>query len=113
MAEIDASGRAVAPTAGQAVVTVAAPPAGQYDIHVKASVSGAAAADTGNMGLYKGAGTGSPIAAPTPHGISGAFAEETYRGVVLDGATSVTVQAIGAATAAIVYEATLELTKVQ
>lgn len=109
------TGKATAPTAGTAVATIAAGalPAGEWDINVKGTVSGNAAGDTGNMGLYKGTGTGSPIAAPTPHGVSGAFADETYHSVSLDGSTALTVQAIGNGTASIVYEAVIEATKVQ
>lgn len=113
--EVEGSGKATAPTATTAVATIAssALPAGEYDITVKASTSGNAAGEVGNMGLYKGTGTGSPIAAPTPSGVSGAWAEETYHGVSLDGSTSLTVQAIANGTASIAYAAVISANKVQ
>jgi len=110
---VEGSGKATAPTAGTAVATLAVPSAGEYDITVNAMVSGAAAADTGNMGLYQGTGTGSPIAAPTPHGVSGAFVSQKYPSVPLTGLSLLTVQAIGNGTASIVYAATIIAEKVE
>lgn len=107
MPDIVGSGRVVAPAPAAVIATVAAPPAGLYDIVVNASVSGAAAADTANMQLNKNAAA---LANPVPHGISGGNVSTTYKREQLDGVNPVQVLAIGAGTAAIVYEATIELT---
>lgn len=106
------AGRAVAPAAQAALATISHTllPAGYYDVHVKASVSGAAAAENGNIGLYTQVGVAAlvAVAAPTPSGISGAWSEETYSGMLLDGTQDLVVAAIGAGTASIVYSADVE-----
>lgn len=114
MSDLEASGKLVAPTAGTAVATLASGslPAGKYDVNVKASVSGSAAADEGNMGLYIGTDQALPIAVPTPSGAGGAWSDETYHGVTLDGTKALTVQAVANATSAIGYEAVILATRV-
>lgn len=108
MSDIVVSGRVVAPGALATIATVPAPAAGRYTIKIDASVSGAAAADTDNMQLlYNGAVKETPI----PQGISGTNVETLQFDEILDGVNPVTVQAIGAGTAAIVYEATIDLTR--
>lgn len=107
MADIVGSGKVTAPTLGQVIATVAAPPAGKYDITVHAWVSNAAVADEANMALNKNA---APLVSPIPHGVNGVDVSSVYKGENLDGVNPVTVTAIAAGTAAIVYEATIELT---
>lgn len=109
--DIAGSGRAVAPGAAAVLATIAAVniPAGYYDIEVHGSVSNNAAADIGNLKLVK---NGADFVNPVPHGVSGADVATKYRREYLDGINPVSVVVVGAGTAAIVYEATIELTPV-
>lgn len=118
MADIVGSGRVVAPAALGVVAqiaTAALPPQSQpgpkehFDIVVHASVSGNAAADTDNMQLVNGA---TVLVSPLPQGVSAADVATTYRDQAIDPTQPIQVQAIGIGTAAIVYEATIEATRV-
>lgn len=108
MPEVVGSGKVTAPTALQTIATIvaASAPAGLYDITIHASVSNAAVADESNMKLVK---NGADFVVPIPHGVNGVDVVEVFRREQLDGINPVTVAAVGAGTAAIVYEATIEL----
>lgn len=103
--ELFASGSVVAPGAGAAIATLAAPSAGKYKVEIDASVSGNAVADIGNMRLRRG---GVDLVSPIPHGASGQAARFVVDEVDLDGTQNLTVEAVGAGTAAIEYNATIE-----
>lgn len=108
---LGATARVVAPGAGAPIVTVAAPPAGTYDVQVRAAFDAGApaAGDINNMELREGATVRTslqvlPVIA-------------SYPGVVvfrlnLDGATAVSVNATGAGTAGVGYNAQLSLIRV-
>lgn len=106
-----ASGKATAPTAGAAIATLSHTvlPAGYYNIKVISAVSNNAAADIANMKLAKGA---SDEVNPLESGVSGQPFTMSVEEVYLDGTQDLVVSAIGNATAAIVYEATIEATRV-
>lgn len=108
---LGATARAVAPGAGAAIVTVAAPPAGTYDVQVRAALDAGApaAADINNMELREGAAVRSAIQVLPVIGVYPPVF--TFR-VVLDGATAVSVNATGAATAGVGYSAQLALTRI-
>lgn len=100
-------GNSVAPGAGVAVATLAAPPAGVYEVRVSAQTgAGTVAADNGNMQLKKGAVV---VVAALPTGGQ----EEIVDRVTLDGATALTVNAIGVSTAGVPYTARLSATRVE
>jgi hypothetical protein len=110
--EVFASGSVVAPGAGAAIATLAAAslPAGKYKVEVVASVSGNAVADLGNMRLRRG---GVDVASPMPHGASGQpGAPFVVDELALDGTQNLTVEAIGAGTAAIEYNATIQALRI-
>lgn len=101
-----AAGNVTAPGAGAAIATLAAPPAGAYEIRVSLERGGAAsvAADIGNFAIKKGATT---LVAAAQAG-----ADIVLERVTLDGASAVTVNAVGAATAGVVYSASIRATRV-
>jgi hypothetical protein len=100
-------GNAVAPGVGVAVATLAAPPAGVYEVRVSAQTgAGTLAADNGNMQLKKGAAA---VVAALPTGGQ----EQIVDRVTLDGATALTVNAVAAATAGVPYTARISATRVE
>ncbi len=107
---LGATGRAVAPAAGGAIVTVAAPPAGTYEVEVLTSYDGAvAAAEINNMELREGAVVRSALLAPS---VANVVTPVRTFILVLDGATAVSVNATAAGTAAVGYNAELVLRRV-
>jgi hypothetical protein len=108
---LGATARVVAPGAGAAIVTVAAPPAGTYDVQVDTYYDGAPvqAAEGNNVELREGAVVRTVLLAR-----AGALSFNGFRvfRLVLDGATAVSVNATGAGTAAVGYNAQLILTRV-
>lgn len=107
--ELFASGTATAPGVGAAIATLAAPSAGKYRLEIDASVSNNAVADVGNMKLQRG---GVDVVSPIPHGVNGQPARFVVDEIELDGSQNLTVNAIGAGTAAIEYNATIEALKI-
>lgn len=105
------TGRVVGPAAGGAIVTVAAPPAGTYEVEVTTYYDGvpALAAEANNMELREGAVVRSDLIAPGVANVIGPI--RTFI-LVLDGATAVSVNAVGAATAGVGYNAELVLRRV-
>jgi hypothetical protein len=108
---VQSAAQASAPTAGTAVATLTTPAAGTYEITGTLSISGTtvAAADSNNFNLKKGGTTlltNIPIAVNSTTGTPGAV---PFGPVVisLDGATSVTVNAVGNATGSSIYAAQL------
>lgn len=106
-----ASGKATAPAAGATLVTLSHTvlPAGLYNIDIESAVSGNAAADIGNMEFFLGANA---EINPLESGVNGQPVTDSLKEVQLDGATDLIVKAIGAGTAAIVYEAEIKATRV-
>ncbi len=103
-------GTAAAPSAGAAVVTLAAPPQGVYTVWVSAGLGlgGApAAGDNANMQLKAGATVIAILPIVAAQNVVRRFGPFT---VNLDGATALTVNAIGNATAATVYVALIVAT---
>lgn len=110
-ATVQASATASAPTAGTAVATLTTPAAGTYEISGTLAISGTTvvAADSHNFNLKKGSTT---LLTNIPFGListTGAAGSVAFGPVIvaLDGATSVTVNAVGNATASSVYAAQL------
>lgn len=110
-ATVSASAQASAPSAGTAVATLTTPAAGTYEVYGTLSISGTTvvAADSNNFNLKKGATTlltNIPIAV---NGLTGAPGAVPFGPVVvvLDGSTSMTVNAVGSATASSIYAASL------
>lgn len=107
---------AAAPTAGTAVATLAAPPAGNYKIQIWAAVTGTAttaAADSNNMNVKAGATTVIPLLSyncSTAGNLTNPGPFEFYR--TLDGATNLSVNVIGNATTGTVYSANILATQV-
>lgn len=106
---LQAGGAVTAPGAGAAIATVAAPPAGTYLVTVSAGTGAGTpvAADVGNMQLKKGA----TVVALLAHPISTTAPMPPVR-VTLDGSTALTVNAVGVATAGVVYVATIVAVRV-
>ena len=103
------SGSATAPGAGATIATLAAPPAGVYMLRVTLGQGPAAtiaAADCGNWKLTKSGA--SFIAA----GLA-SNCEVVVNRITLDGSTTITVAALGAATAGVVYTASIKATRIQ
>ena len=107
--EVFASGVATAPSAGAAVATMAAQPAGKYRIEVSCGVSGNAVADLANFRLRRG---GVDLIAILPQGANGTAEQTILDEVDLDGTQNLTVEAIGAGTAAIEYTATIQALRI-
>lgn len=104
---LSAAGEATAPAAAAAIATLAAPPAGTYDVQVGTWISAAAAADATNLELRRaGVALFSPILV-----VSGA-ARRVYR-LTLDGAQNLSVNAIGAGGAGVIYVAEIIATRVE
>lgn len=108
VSDIVGSGKATAPSAAAVLASIAANliPPGAYKITVKASVSGAAVADTENLKLVV---NNADLANPLPTGASGAYITSEFN-ESLDGTHVVSVVVLGNATAAIGYEAEIVLT---
>lgn len=109
MAESITSGVVTAPGAGAAIATLAAPAAGTYRVKVTAGVSGAAVADLNNMRFRR---AGVDLLAQLPHGANGEQEDTDLGEVVLSGAQNLTVEAIGAGTAGVEYNAAIVATQV-
>lgn len=110
-ATVQAAATAAAPTAGTAVATLTTPAAGTYEITGTIAISGTTvvAADSHNFNLKKGATT---LLTNIPYPLTGTTGSTTVAPfgpviITLDGATSVTVNAVGNATASSVYAAQL------
>lgn len=108
-ATVQAAAKASAPGAGAAVATLTTPAAGLYEISGTLSITGATAVatDSHNFALKAGATTlltNIPIGMISTTGMEGAVPFGPVL-VHLDGATSVTVNAVSAATASSVYAA--------
>jgi len=110
-ATVQNSATAAAPTAGTAIATLTTPAAGTYEISGTLAISGTTvvAADSHNFNLKKGSTT---LLTNIPFGListTGAVGSVPFGPViaVLDGSTSVTVNAVGNATASSVYAAQL------
>lgn len=97
-----ADGRVLAPGAGGAIATLAAPPAGIYEVEVNAVAgAGAVAADNGNIELRFGATIIGSVNGP----ITGIRR-------TLDGATAISLNATGAATAGVEYSGSIVATRI-
>ncbi len=109
--EIFASGVATAPGAGATLATIAsgALPAGKYKVTVSSSVSGNAVADVGNIKIQRG---GTDFLSPIPHGVNGQPVSWVDDEMELDGTQALDVKAIGAGTASIEYNVTIEALRV-
>lgn len=105
-----AGGRAVAPGAGAAIATTAAGVAGAvYEIVVSVSVgAGGVAADLGNMQLQEGATVLEVLAVPAPGGVTIGPIRRTNVGNA-----AYSVNAVGAATAAVPYAASINATRIE
>ena len=105
--------RAVGPIAGAAIATILAAslPAGTYDVQVAAWLDAGApvAADINNMEFRRGATVVSALGVLPVITIAGII--KTFR-AVLDGATALSVNATGAATAGVGYSAELVATRI-
>lgn len=102
------TGRAVAPGAGGAIATLVTPPGGLWELNVRAwlDAGAPAAADINNMELREGAVVRSAIGVlPVINVYPSVF---TFR-LNLDGATNVSVNATGAATAGVGYTAQISM----
>ena len=102
---LNASGKQAAPAAGLAVATLATPVAGTYAVRVWIGLAGTltVTTDAANFELLAGATVIGTIGNPGTAGMWGPFAFD----VTMDGASSLTVNAIGAATASSEYSATI------
>lgn len=110
---VGVGGSAAAPGAGAAVATLTTPPAGTYRVQVFAGLgvgAAGAAAENLNMQLQAGATVISKLAMAELQAASN-FCGEFI--LTLDGATSLTVNAVGAATAATVYIAQITATRIR
>lgn len=104
---LSAGANVTAPAAGANVVNLAAPPAGSYEVRIAAAVgAGAVAADNGNVQLKKGA-------AVVLTNLPTTGAEQALERVTLDGATALTLVAVGAATAGVVYTGRISATRTE
>lgn len=111
---VAAYGTATAPAANAAIATIASGslPAGYYKIHAEIDIDAGvpAVAERDNMELRAGASVLKRIIInPVASGAIG-IVREFYR--TLDGATALTINANGAATASVVYRASLTATRV-
>jgi len=105
-------GSATAPGAGAAISSIASAqlPAGYYQIDVEASIDAGApaAADRDNMEVREGATT---IKRIVVNPVSNTVPARVSVRRVLDGATNVSVNAVGAGTASVVYRASITATR--
>lgn len=99
------SNKVAAPGAGAAIATITTPAAGTYAVRVTVALAGTVviAADAANFQLQGGATVLGTIGNPGAVGSYGPFEFD----VTMDGATNLTVNAIGAATAGTEYSATI------
>lgn len=108
-----ATGRVVAPGAGGAIVTIAAGSlaAGTYDVQVFAAYDAGApiAAEINNMEFRRGAGV---VTALQVLAILNVYGPARLFRMVMDGATALSVNATGAGTAGVGYNAELIATQV-
>ena len=104
---IYAGGSVTAPGVGAAVATLAAPRKGVWKVKIDAGISGNAVADLGNLQVKKGAAV---LVPQIPTGANGGSEEFVLDEVTFDGVTALTVNAIGAGTAAIEYNVAIEAT---
>lgn len=109
-ASLNAVGTAAAPLLGGVVATLAAPPAGTYRIDFTCGFSGATAeAIPNNMALQVG---GVVTNTPVLTGAAGSQVSTSNVVAVLNGAQALTVNAIAAATALTVYNASITATRI-
>lgn len=108
---LDVAARVVAPAAGGAIATIAAPAAGTWDVQVLVGfdVGAPVAADINNFEFRKGAAVVGSLQAFAVINVYGPV--RTFR-MVLNGATNVSVNATGAGTAGVGYSAQLTATRV-
>ena len=104
---LHAGGEVTAPAAGAAIATLAAPPAGVYEVQVAVWISAAAAADATNVELRRG---GSALY--TPLVVATQFSFRKYR-VTLTGSQNLTVNAIAVGTAGVIYSAEIVATRIE
>lgn len=99
-------GNVAAPGAGADIVSAGTPPKGYYEVLVSVAVgAGAVAADNGNAQLrFNGAIQIGALT--TPGGV------HRIPRILLDGTNVMRLQAVGAATAAVVYTGTIMLTRI-
>jgi hypothetical protein len=102
---LNASGKQAAPTTGLAIATLTTPAAGTYAVRVYIGLAGTltATTDANNVELLAGATVIGTIGNPGTAGEWGPFPFD----VTMDGASNLTVNAIGAATASSEYSATI------
>lgn len=110
-ASVQAGTTATSPTAGTAIATLTTPAAGTYRISGTVAIAGTTVgtAESNNMNLKAGATTlltNIPIGVQSTTGMAGSVPFGPVV-VALDGATSVTVNAVGNATTNAVYSAQL------
>lgn len=109
--DFNAAGAVAVPTAGQALVTLNPVPAGLYDVDVRWGYSAAVEATTGNNFDVRRDGLPLFVLA-TPRVLTGDHTwAKTFR-IRLDGAETLTVNAIAAASAGTVYLAQLTARRV-
>jgi hypothetical protein len=110
---VGALGRVVAPGAGAAIATIVAGnlPAGLYDFEVRAVLDTGApvAADINNMEFREGAGVVTSLQVLP---VITAYSPSRKIRRLMDGATNVSVNATGAATAGVAYTAEIIATRV-
>lgn len=110
---VGATGRAVAPGAGAAIVTIAAGnlPAGTYDVQALAQYDAGApaAAELNNMEFRRGA---TVISALAVLAIVSVYSPVRIFRMVMDGATALSINATGAGTAGVGYNAELLATRI-
>ncbi len=110
---VGATGRAVTPGAGAAIVTIAAGalPAGTYDVEAFAQydVGAPVAAEINNMEFRRGAVV---ISALSVLAIINVYSPRRLFRMVMDGATALSINATGAGTAGVGYNAELLATRI-
>lgn len=104
-----AAGTAVAPANGAAIVTIAAPPAGEYLVMVKAGYGGTADVVNG-MELRKGA---TAITTLAMLAIANSLHDHVLTRVTLDGASALTVNARQVGAVGSVYIAEIVAVRIQ
>ena len=104
---LQAAGEVTAPAAGAAIATLAAPPVGVYDVVLDVWLSAAAAADASNMKLQRG---GADLFSPLF--VVNNPIEHRYR-ITLNGSQNLSVVAIAAGGAGVVYCAQITATRIE
>lgn len=103
-APVDVNGQVVAPAATTVIATTGALAAGVYDVTWTVSLDGAAAAaDQNNFKLFNGAGA---VMASVNAGAAGAYPQPTAR-LTVAANNAISVQSIGAGTAAVTYDVSI------